>query len=68
MAEVDRVGREKEIGLIRLDCFAGGEKGEEGLVRVYERMGFHKAGGLLQYDEAGWMGQVMARRVNLRSG
>ncbi|CAL8575947.1 hypothetical protein XPA_001841 [Xanthoria parietina] len=66
VAEVERMAREAGIGLIRLDCYAGGEKGEEGLVRVYEKMGFQKSGGLLDYYESGWMGQVMSRRVDVR--
>ncbi|KAI4269363.1 MAG: hypothetical protein L6R38_007493 [Xanthoria sp. 2 TBL-2021] len=68
VTEVDRIARERGIGLIRLDCYAGGEKGEEGLVRVYERMGFQKAGGLLNYYESGWLGQVMERKVDVRRG
>ena len=63
VAEVDRIAREQGIGLIRLDCYAGGEKGEKELVRVYERMGFQKAGPLLVYDESGWLGQVMEWKV-----
>ncbi|KAL8947304.1 MAG: hypothetical protein Q9222_006400 [Ikaeria aurantiellina] len=59
----EKFTRDQGLGLLRLDCFAGGELGEGGLVKVYERLGFRKAGPKLVYDESGWLGQVMEKKV-----
>lgn len=63
VAEVEKVAREKGLGLIRLDCYAGKDEGEGPLVKAYENLGFRKAGDRLIYDESGWQGQVMEKRV-----
>ncbi|KAL8810564.1 MAG: hypothetical protein Q9200_002486 [Gallowayella weberi] len=63
IAEVEDMARAKGVGLIRLDCYAGHESREEGLVKCYESLGFRKSGARLVYDESGWQGQVMEKRV-----
>ncbi|WP_254125173.1 GNAT family N-acetyltransferase [Amycolatopsis sp. CA-230715] len=49
--------RQRGIGLVRVDCYAGGD-GE--LVRYYERQGFQKTA---TFDANGWPGQVFQQRV-----
>lgn len=49
--------RQRGIGLVRVDCYAGGD-GE--LVRYYERQGFRKTVG---FEVNGWPGQVFRQRV-----
>lgn len=53
---------EKGVEFLRLDCFDG-EEAKGGLVKVYEGMGFARVGGRIVYDEEGWVGQVMGKRV-----
>ncbi|HWD04006.1 MAG TPA: GNAT family N-acetyltransferase [Amycolatopsis sp.] len=50
--------RRRGIGLVRVDCWAGGDGG---LVRYYERQGFHPTA---RFDLDGWLGQVLERRVS----
>lgn len=58
---------EKEVELLRLDCFDG-EESKGGLVGVYEGMGFERVGERIVYDKEGWVGQVMGKRVGGREG
>ncbi|WP_414939429.1 GNAT family N-acetyltransferase [Amycolatopsis sp. cmx-11-51] len=48
--------RERGIGLLRVDCWAGGDGG---LQRYYERQGFTPAE---RFDVNGWIGQVLVQR------
>jgi GNAT superfamily N-acetyltransferase len=47
----------REISLVRVDCWAGGDGG---LVRYYESQGFKPT---VQFNVLGWVGQVFEQRV-----
>ncbi|OZM73749.1 GNAT family N-acetyltransferase [Amycolatopsis antarctica] len=52
------MARERGIGLLRVDCWAGGDGA---LVRYYESQGFVRSG---RFDVCGWIGQVFEQRVS----
>lgn len=67
VAECELEAAEGGAEVIRVDCFDG-EEAKGALVRVYEGMGFVKMGGRIAYNEEGWMGQVLGKRVGARDG
>lgn len=54
----DEVARELGVGLLRVDCYAGGD---QSLVRFYESAGFTRAD---PFEVKGWPGQVLERRLD----
>jgi GNAT superfamily N-acetyltransferase len=52
------VARELGVGLMRVDCYAGGEGA---LVRFYESAGFTPT---VPFEVKGWPGQVLERRLS----
>ncbi len=53
----DAVARELGVSLLRVDCYAGGEKA---LVRFYESAGYTRT---VTFEVDGWPGQVLERRL-----
>ena len=51
------IARRRGIGLLRVDCFAGGDGS---LVRYYESQGFQR---VAPFDVKGWPGMLLAQRV-----
>ncbi|HEY3561631.1 MAG TPA: GNAT family N-acetyltransferase [Kribbella sp.] len=56
------LAREAGVGLLRVDCFAGGD---QALVRYYERQGFTRdvAFAVPRINAPDWPGQVLAQRL-----
>ncbi|MGW4498331.1 N-acetyltransferase family protein [Micromonospora sp. NPDC004336] len=62
LAHAAELARERGLGLLRVDCYAGGDGA---LVRWYERQGFTPTGPFT-VERAGrdpWPGQVLVRRL-----
>lgn len=57
VAKAKALAKEKGVGLLRLDCYAGGD---DKLVRWYESRGFKKQE---SFEAKGWPGQVLAMRL-----
>ncbi|HWD83208.1 MAG TPA: GNAT family N-acetyltransferase [Kribbella sp.] len=56
------LAREAGVGLLRVDCFAGGDGA---LVRYYERQGFTRTETFSEFSgPAEWRGQVLAQRLS----
>jgi GNAT superfamily N-acetyltransferase len=56
-----KLAREAGVGLLRVDCFAGGDGA---LVRYYERQGFTRTEPFTEVSgSAEWRGQVLAQRL-----
>ena len=53
----EAIGRSLGVGLLRVDCYAGGD---QALVRFYESAGFTRTH---TFDVKGWPGQVLERRL-----
>jgi GNAT superfamily N-acetyltransferase len=55
------LAKEQGVGLLRLDCFAGGDGA---LVRYYERQGFTRAETFTERAGASeWQGQILVQRL-----
>lgn len=55
------LAREAGVGLIRIDCFAGGDGA---LVRYYEGQGFTRTEAFaVPVNDSEWLGQVLAQRL-----
>ncbi|NUR49918.1 MAG: GNAT family N-acetyltransferase [Hamadaea sp.] len=55
------LARQRNVGLLRLDCFAGGEGA---LVRYYEGQGFTRAQTFsVAQGDRDWPGQILTRRL-----
>lgn len=52
-----RLARDEGVGLLRVDCYAGGDGA---LVRYYERQGFTRD---QPFDVNGWPGQLLIERL-----
>lgn len=57
LAFADKQAREAGVGLLRVDCYAGGSGA---LVCFYESCGYRRAG---TFRVGEWPGQVLARRI-----
>jgi GNAT superfamily N-acetyltransferase len=56
-----KLAREAGVGLLRVDCFAGGDGA---LVRYYERQGFTRTEAFTEVSGSDvWRGQVLAQRL-----
>ncbi|RKE20663.1 GNAT family N-acetyltransferase [Streptomyces sp. TLI_171] len=61
VADAAQQARTRGAGLLRVDCYAGGDGG---LVAQYERLGFTRTATFVDDRPAGpWPGQVLARRT-----
>ena len=58
LAVADEAARELGVSLLRVDCYAGGDKS---LVRFYESAGYTRTH---TFDVNGWPGQVLERRLD----
>jgi GNAT superfamily N-acetyltransferase len=57
LAVADEAARELGVSLLRVDCYAGGDRS---LVRFYESAGYTRTH---TFDVNGWPGQVLERRL-----
>ncbi|MFK0190195.1 GNAT family N-acetyltransferase [Kitasatospora sp. NPDC090308] len=62
VADARRLARERGAGLLRVDCYAGGDGG---LVAQYERLGFTRTAAFTEDRPTGpWPGQLLELRVH----
>lgn len=62
LAHARHLARKQGVGLLRLDCYAGGD---QALVRYYERQGFTRTAPFtVDRPDGPWPGQVLAQRLD----
>jgi GNAT superfamily N-acetyltransferase len=62
LAEAERIARDRGVGLLRVDCYAGDDGA---LVRYYERQGFTRAETfIVDLPDRRWPGQLLTRRLD----